>query len=360
MSYNNYEEYAEELRAKASLQSSAAEELEKRYKEAVEQNRMQYEETKAKLDKDRYAERNAAASEAMKQKQSSDQILASRGLSDSGEHSRTAVLAKKALDDTLDDIDDRHGEAHQKAAALRSEADISAAETLSKGKAKISKQIAETRQKLEQAEQNAYNERVSSATESASAEEKAHDARVNGTQSAQSNSSSTASTLMTEKEMAKNIISSCCEQKAVKNDTENAYIRVMLENLKAEFGFDDAYKSDLAKLLTVYGYVDMSLDEAEGRSAAATAADNFDRWVSEYYRSVRNSTYQHNLTAYEVARNKAKQLQKEYVYMHCTSLKAVRLALKNLGYNNDDIEKFIKQAQSSDEYSLGMSASYKQ
>ncbi len=359
MSHNNYEEYAEELRAKASMQSSAADELEKRYKQAVEQNRMQYEETKAKLDEDRYAERNAAASEAMKQKQSNDQILASRGLSDSGEHSRADMLGKKALDDTLTDIDERHDEAHQKAVALRDNADISAAETLSKGRAEISKQIAETRQKLEQAEQNAYDERIDSAASSARAEEAAHDARANGNETKQDTAASTGNALMTEKEMAKNIISSCCSQKAVKSDTENAYIRVMLENLKAEFGFDDAYKSDLTKLLTVYGYVDMSLDEAEGRSAADTAAENFDRWVSEYYRTVRNSTYQHNLTAYEVARNKAKQLQKEYVYMHCTSLKAVRLALKNLGYKSDDIEKFIKDAQNSEEYSLGMSANYK-
>lgn len=356
----DYNTYAEELRQKISGYNEAADELEKRYKEAFEQSRKEYEITSAELDSALYAERNKAAAEALKQKQSNDQILASRGLSSSGEAERAEMLGQNALDTEVAEIEDEYTDAKQQAALKRKTAEQSASDALKKGKAEISKQIAETKQKLEAAEQNAYEQRNESAHEHASKEEAAHDVKANSSTGGNSLQGTSKNELLTEKEMAKSIIAACCDGKAVKTETETAYIRVMLENLKHEFGFDDAYKTDLSRLLAAYGYADMALPEAEGRAAAATAADSFDRWVSEYYRSVRNSTYQHNLTAYEVARNKAKQLQKEYVYMHCTSLKAVRLALKNLGYNNDDIEKFIKQAQNSDEYSLGMSASYKQ
>ncbi len=354
----DYNAYADELRKKISGYSESAEELEKNYKQALEQSRREYESTSADLDSARYAERNEAAAEALKQKQSNDQIFASRGLSNSGESERAAMLGKNALDTEDGVIEKRYTNAMQQADNKRKNADKSAYETLKKGKSEISKQIIEAKQKLETAEQSAYEQRNEAAYEHAAKEEAAHDGKNGKYAGGDVLSGTSKQDLLTEKEMAKNIISACCDGKSVKTETETAYIRVMLENLKYEFGFDDDYKADLSRLLASYGYVDMSLPEAEGRAAAATAADNFDRWVSEYYRSIRNSTQQPNLTAYEVARNKAKQLQKEYIYTHCTSTEAAELALKQLGYNYYDIRDFIKEANQSDGYTLGMNVNY--
>lgn len=341
----DYNAYAEQLRQKISGYNDSAAEIEKRYKEALKENKNEYGDEISRLETALYENQNDTASELLKQKQSNDQILASRGLAHSGESDQSDQNSRIMLDSEIHDLERAYVDDTKAAAEKRKKADKSARESFEASRATVERQISEAKTKLAEADQKAYEQRSNEAAEIAKKEEAAHDRTESGkTDTAQSASGSSDKSLLTEKEMAKNIIAACCKDKSVKTETETARIRVMLESLKHEFGFDDKYGSDIMKLLASYGYVDMDLTEAEGKSTAATAAENLDRWTSEYYRTIRNSTMQPNLTAYENARKKAKQQQVEYVITHCSSLEAASLAMKELGYNYYDTRELLKEA----------------
>lgn len=352
MGKTDINEYTESLREKLMQYGTAAKELEAAYKQALKQNEQAHAQTKAELDAKRFGDMNAAAADSIMRQKNSDVLLASRGLSSSGERRQSYADGENILKSRLSDIAVKHSEASKQANAERVKADSDALEALTKGKDALFEKQEKAKQQLAEAEEKAYIERNEAAYDHAKKEEAAHDGAPAPEESGNGH-------MLTEKEMVKNIISSCCDGRTVKTENEKAYIRVMLENLEAELGLDPEYRSGIDKLLASYGYTPMELSEAEGIASATTAADSLDRWTTEFYRAVRNSSIQPSRTAYETARKKAKELQKEYVYTHCTDLDAVRIAMKRLGYNTYDTEKFIKEAANSDSYSLGMHASYK-
>lgn len=314
----DYNKLIEQTKKALESYSDINTQIEALYKKAKEKNLQYYETAKKSLKSQYFDDKNRAVVKGQLDQKDTDQFLAARGLTTSGE----SVQAKIDTDISVNNALQKLAQANQKALS-----DIE----LKKLEKDIELDTAHAQKKLE------YNKQMSDLALGL-ADRKTKSGQKTETIPNKTETIHGYTPKATPKELTNSIIESFAPEGRIETDSQKSYIKAYLEELEKD-GIDNDFIKEVIMNLKVYGYSDLPSDSAENFILVDRAKAYYDKIYGNLY-GVYIKGNRTTEQAHTLAQQNARKILIDFVYEHIDSASVFENICRRLGISKDEIDEY--------------------